>query len=265
MKQESADTFSNASGYQGYIGRWSHPVAQQFVTWLDVAPGRSWLDIGTGTGMLAQVILEQAAPANIVGIDPAQQYIEFAQQRINDERVEFRVGGAGELSSEQSKFEVAVAGLVLNFMPSAEEALQSIIQVVETGGTLAAYVWDYADKMQIMRHFWDAAIAIDPPAAELDSGKRFTICHPDNLRALFEGVGLTTVEVTPIDIQADFADFDDYWLPFLAAQGSISKYLGSLNEEGKATLREQLQRQLPIDADGSIHLVARAWAAKGIR
>ena len=263
MNDENIDVFRNANAYYGYMGRWSRLVAQEFVSWLEVAPGHTWLDIGTGTGVLAQVILDQTAPTNIVGIDPSKDYIAFAKQQLNDTRVEFKVGGVGNLSSEESEFDVAVSGLALNFMPSAEEAMQSIVQVVKAGGMIAAYVWDYADQMQIMRHFWNAAIEIDPPATELDSGKRFTICQPENLRALFDSVSLIDVEVIPIDIQSDFADFDDYWLPFLAAQGSISKYLGSLNGDGKAALRDQLQKQLPFDADGSIRLVVRAWAVKG--
>ena len=114
-----------------------------------------------------------------------------------------------------------------------------------------------------IRHFWDAAIRVDPAAAEADAGKRFTICHPDNLRSLFEDAGLQAVEVIPIDINTRFADFDDYWLPFLGAQGSVAKYLRSMSDETRTAVRDQLQRQLPTGADGSISLVARAWAVKG--
>jgi hypothetical protein len=117
--------------------------------------------------------------------------------------------------------------------------------------------------MEMMRHFWDAAIHVDPTASELDAGQRFAICKPDNLRALFESLGLYAVDVIPIDIQTRFEDFDDYWLPFLAAQGSVSKYLGGLDEAMRNALRDQLQGQLPIADDGSIMLTARAWAVKG--
>ncbi len=39
----------------------------------------------------------------------------------------------------------------------------------------------------------------------------------------------------------------------------------SLSEERRAVLREQLRSLLPISADGSIHLIARAWAVRGVR
>ncbi len=89
---------------------------------------------------------------------------------------------------------------------------------------VAAYVWDYAGKMQLMRHFWNAATALDPAAYDLDEGRRFPICRPDPLRELFQSAGLRDVEVRPIDIATDFQDFDDYWSPFLGGQGPAPNY-----------------------------------------
>jgi hypothetical protein len=114
-----------------------------------------------------------------------------------------------------------------------------------------------------MRQFWDAAIVVDPVASEMDAGQRFTICEPNNLRALFESEGLKAVDVIPIDIQTRFKNFDDYWLPFLGAQGSVSKYLGGINDETLNAIREQVQKQLPTTESGEIPLIARAWAVKG--
>jgi hypothetical protein len=91
-------------------------------------------------------------------------------------------------------------------------------RVARPGGTVAAYVWDYAGKMELMRYFWDAAVMLDPTALEFDEGRRFPICQPTPLAALFESVGLQKVEVRPIDISTHFRDFDDYWSPFLAGK-----------------------------------------------
>jgi hypothetical protein len=119
--------------------------------------------------------------------------------------------------------------------------------------------------MEMMRHFWDAATLIDPAAAEMDSGPRFTICRPENLQALFQSVGLESVDVTAIDVETRFVDFDDYWLPFLGAQGSIAKYFHGLSDETRIAIREQLRMQLPTADDGTISLIARAWAVKGMK
>lgn len=261
--KDSGDLFSNANAYEGYVGRWSHFVAQQFVNWVAVSPGGTWLDVGAGTGILTRIIVQEASPTRVVGVDLSQDYIEFARQHVRDERVEFVVGDAGNIAITSPQFDVAVAGLVLNFVASPHEAVKGMVQAVKNEGMVAAYVWDYGGQMEMMRHFWDAASKIDPTAAEMDSGQRFAICKPDNLRALFQSVGLKTIDVIPIDIQTRFKNFDDYWLPFLGAQGSVSKYLRGLNDETRTALRDQLQIQLPTASDGAIPLVARAWAVKG--
>lgn len=263
MTSDFGDAFSSAKSYEGYVGRWSHLVAQRFVDWLEAAPGQAWLDVGAGTGILTQVILQAASPAKVVGIDQSQNYIEFARQRIHDDRVEFRVGDALSIAFHSPQFDAAVAGLVLNFVPSPQQVVAGMIEAVRDGGIVAAYVWDYGGQMEMMRHFWDAAIKVDPAASEMDAGQRFAICEPDNLHALFQSLHLTAVETIPIDIPTRFTDFADYWLPFLGAQGSVSKYLRGLNDETLNALRNQLQGQLPVAGDGSISLVARAWAVKG--
>jgi hypothetical protein len=117
--------------------------------------------------------------------------------------------------------------------------------------------------MQLMRQFWDAAAALDPEAGALDEGVRFPLCRPEPLERLFLGAGLAGVIVRPIDVPTVFQDFDDYWSPFLGAQGPAPSYAMSLGEEQRDALRELLRAALPIEADGSIRLIARAWAARG--
>jgi hypothetical protein len=119
--------------------------------------------------------------------------------------------------------------------------------------------------MQFMRHFWNAAAALDPAAFDLDEGRRFPLCHPQPLAQLFEDTGLTHVETRPIDIPIDFKDFDDFWSPFLGGQGSAPSYVATLNDDQRVALRERLRAALPTAIDGSIPLVARAWAVRGVR
>jgi hypothetical protein len=154
---------------------------------------------------------------------------------------------------------------VLNFLPQPEQAVREMARVVASGGIVAAYVWDYAGKMQLMRHFWNAAAALDPGAFELDEGRRFPLCRPEPLTELFRRAGLTHVDVRAIDIATDFQDFDDYWLPFLGGQGPAPGYAMALGDDRRAALRERIRAGLPFALDGSIPLVARAWAVRGVR
>lgn len=265
MSEKASVAFSNASAYEIYVGRWSRVVARQFVTWLSVEPASTWLDVGAGTGILTQVILDQCAPQSVVALDLSEHYLAYARQMITDERVEWVVGNASEIGLNAPAFDAAVAGLVLNFVPSPEDMVRGMKDAVRPGGVVAAYVWDYGDRMQMMRHFWEAAIAVDPSARDFDAGTQFAICNPDNLRALFTATGFTDIDVIPLDIQTPFANFDDFWLPFLAAQGSISKYFRTLSDDQRHKIRQQLLRQLPINDDQTIHLSARAWAVQGRR
>ena len=130
---------------------------------------------------------------------------------------------------------------------------------------VALYVWDYAGKMQFMRHFWNAAAAVDPAARELDEGRKSPICDPDALQALFQAAGLVDIETQPIDISTTFKDFDDFWSPFLGGQGPAPSYLMSLSEEKRTQLRDRIYNSLPFALDGTIPLVARVWAIKGVR
>ena len=83
------------------------------------------------------------------------------------------------------------------------------------------------------------------------------------MRELFLDAGLADVAVEEIVVPTAFADFDDYWSPFLGGQGPAPAYAMSLAEEDRAALRERLRARLPVDDDGSIRLTARAWAVRG--
>jgi SAM-dependent methyltransferase len=257
------DVWAQGAAYERYVGRWSRPVADRFLDWIAVPPGQSWLDVGCGTGALSECILARAAPAQVVGADPSDGFVTHARERVSDMRAQFRVGNAMALPVADSAFDVAVSGLVLNFIPDQAKAMTEMRRVVRQGGMIAAYVWDYAGEMQLMRRFWDAAAALDPAARELDEGVRFPLCHADKLAALFTAAGLGGVVTTPIDVPTTFTDFDDYWSPFLGGQGPAPGYCMSLSEARRNALRDRLAEALPAAPDGTIRLTARAWAVRG--
>ena len=158
---------------------------------------------------------------------------------------------------------MAVSGLVLNFVPDKQRALQEMSRVVSPGSTVAAYVWDYAGEMQLMRYFWTAVSELFPDGAEKDEGKQFPICHPDALADLFRAGGLQAIETYALDAPTVFANFDDYWSPFLRGQGPAGDYCASLSEADRDRLRARLEDALPFNDDGRISLLARAWAIRG--
>ena len=265
MDEKAKDNWTVGDLYEGYMGRWSRNVAREFIEWLAVPKGSGWLDVGCGTGALSETVLHLAEPASIKGIDRSEGFVNFAREHVDDDRVHFEVGDAESLTDDSETFDAVVSGLVLNFIPHPERALAEMKRVTRAGGVVAVYVWDYAEGMQFVRHFFDAAVALDSKAAEHDEGPRFPICHPDVLRQLFESTGLQNVEVRPIEVPTVFRGFDDYWNPFLAGVGPAPAYAMSLSEEHRSALRDRIREGLPVTADGSIHLSARVWAARGVR
>jgi SAM-dependent methyltransferase len=258
------EVWAVGDAYEVYVGRWSRRVAEAFLRWLDVPAGRYWLDVGCGTGALTATVLAVADPAQVVGVDTSEGFLANARARIVDTRSSFRVGDARSLPLPDRRFDAVVSGLALNFVPDPRRTATEFARVATSGGLAAAYVWDYAEGMAMMRYFWDAAATLDPAAAELDEARRFPLCRPEPLRALWADAGLDNVEVQAIEVPTVFADFDDYWKPFLGGQGPAPAYAVSLTEEHRHALRDLLRVRLPSSPHGSIPLTARAWAVRGI-
>lgn len=258
------ETWSNAETYDAFVGRWSRLVATELLAWLAVPTGRRWLDLGCGSGALTETILRVADPAGVVGIDPSEPFIEYDRSRIDDIRARFEVGDAQAIPLMDGTFDAVVAGLVLNFVPDPSLALAEMTRVAGVGGVVAAYVWDYADGMEFIRRFWDAAVELDPAAAELDETNRFSLCAPEPLARLFGDAGLTGVATRAIEVPTVFRDFDDLWGPFLGGQGPAPTYAMSLDPDRREAIRDRLRSMLPPEADGSIRLRGRAWAVKAV-
>lgn len=263
MPAAQANVWDGGDAYERYMGRWSRKIAPLFTDWIGALPGAGWIDIGCGTGVLTSVVLGTCAPSRVTGIDSAANFLEAAEIQVRDSRVSFKQGDAQAIPEADDGFDVVVSGLVLNFVADKDAMIGEMVRVAKPGGTVALYVWDYAGHMQLMRHFFDVATMLDPRAREFDDGVKAPVCRPGPLRELLARAGLTDVEVQAIDIPTAFANFDDYWTPFLGGTGSAPKYCVSLDEEARQHLREALRRRLPTGPDGEILLAARAWAAKG--
>jgi SAM-dependent methyltransferase len=259
--KEVSDTWERGNPYEQYVGRWSRQVAPLFLSWLGIPAGRRWLDVGCGTGALCAAIVDRCSPASVVGIEPSEGFLETAKENLAG-RAALHQGSATAIPLADASVDVVVSGLVLNFVPDQRAALAEMARVTAKGGTIAAYVWDYAGKMELMRFFWDAAVELDASAAKMDEGPRFPLCRPEALQQLFADAGLKGVEVKPIDIPTRFTSFDDYWQPFLGGQGPAPAYAMSLDETVRARLRDRIRERLPTAANGSISLIARALAAR---
>ncbi|MCX4782694.1 class I SAM-dependent methyltransferase [Streptomyces sp. NBC_01264] len=258
--------WGEGAAYEPYIGRWSRQVAAQCVRRLEVPAGGDWRDIGCGTGAVTQAVLKVADPERVVGADPSDGYVRYARRHVTDARAGFVRGDATRLPFPDGLATAAVSGLVLNFLPAPERAVAEMARIVRPGGAVAAYVWDYTrGGMELIRSFWEAAVSLDAGSRELDEARRFPWCAPGPLAELLRAGGWADVAVDAIDIPTRFDDFEAYWAPFLGGQGPAPSYLASLPRKRHDALRERLRARVPVEADGSIALTARAWNGRGRR
>ena len=257
------DRWADADAYERYMGRWSRSLARDFVRWLAVPPSAGWLEVGCGTGSLTTAICEDGAPASVVACDAADDFVAFCRERLRYPALTVVASPKDGLPAGASGFDAVVSSLVLNFLPDTNRALVQMRAACRPGGRVAACVWDYAEGMEFLRAFWDAAVAVDPGAAALHEGARLPLCRPDALRAAFVSAGLEAVEVAALTIPTPFASFEDFWAPFVDGPGPAPSYLASLSPESRRLLEERLHALL-FPAEGKpARLRARAWAVRG--
>lgn len=265
MTAPPTDSWDAGDRYERFMGRWSRPLGRAFVQWTGVPPARHWLDVGTGTGALASAILDLAEPSTVVACDPSGPFIDAARSSLQDPRVTFAVAGVGDLPRREAGYDAVVSGLALNFFPDPRSAIREQLEIAAAGGLVGAFVWDYAEGMEFLRRFWDAAASVDPAASGLDEGRRFPICDPELLESLFKSAGAGRVRVATLSVTTRFASFDDYWIPFLGSTGPAPSFVAGLSTGQVRALEQRLRGELVPGPDGAIVLQAKAWAVLGYR
>ncbi len=258
-----ANMFANAAAYEQYIGRWSVRLGRSFADFVSLTDDDKVLDVGCGTGSLVEAILRSATVAEIVGIDPAEGFIEYSRARFPDPRIRFDQGSAFELPYPDGSFDRTLSLLVLMLIPQPEKAASEMRRVTKPGGTVAACTWDGVGP-EMSAIVWEELIKLDPSAEA--RAERLKHCNgKGQLDALWQATGLANVEETMIDMRTDFNSFDDYWSPFLAGVGPTGSYVAGLPPNRRDALAAALRvRLLAGRSDGPISLGARAWAVRGI-
>jgi SAM-dependent methyltransferase len=256
------DAWQAGDSYDAYMGRWSRRIAPLFLDLLDVPHSADWLELGCGTGVLTEAITDLCDPVSVIALDPSEGFLTSAREKVPGNHVTFRTANAESLAGMTSaSFDVAVSGLVLNFVPDRIAALREMKRLTRPGGTVAFYVWDYpGGGVEFMRAFWTAAVALDPNAGDLTEDKRFPFCTEEGLHDLARDAGLEEPTVTRLEASSKFSDFEDYWHPFTLGAGPAPGYCISLSAEARERLRGRLSETLPRQPDGSIPLTIRAWA-----
>jgi ubiquinone/menaquinone biosynthesis C-methylase UbiE len=258
---DTAIHFSDADGYERFMGRWSRAVAPQFLRWLTPARDARWLDVGCGTGILAEAVLDLCEPSNVVGIDPAAAQIEKAIRGLADRRAKFRQGDAADLPFPGGTFDVAVAALVLNFVAEPGRAAAEMRRVTCANGVVAGYVWEFSRDLSpsgpLRRAMRAAGIEVPAIPGTVHSSL-------EALEALFASTGLKHVKTRTIDVTLSYEDFDDFWVSQTPGYSPTTKIIERMTDSECRRLKRATQEMLGAGAQGRVEYSARANAVCGV-
>lgn len=268
MNLPASSTFvaADGDGYELQMGRWSRRLCEPFLDFAGTAPGDSVLDVGCGTGCLAQALVRRSRFARLRGVDFSPVYVEHAARHMRDPRVSFEVADACALNLPDASFDRVLALLVLHFVPQAERTIAEMRRVARPGAVVAAAVWDARGGFVANRIFFDTAAALDPKAAERRA-RNYTrpMTRPGELATAWRAAGLMQVSETVLGIRMDFASFDDYWAPYEGKDGPGAEYMATLCAADRNRLRDAVKlAYIDGEADGPRSYGALAWAVKGI-
>jgi ubiquinone/menaquinone biosynthesis C-methylase UbiE len=252
--------------YDATVGRLSSAIAGEFLPWLWVPADATWLDVGSGTGVLTREILFFCNPSKVDALEPSENFLEFAKKRITDRRVHFHKGDTESMEFAANTFDAVVSGLTFHFLPDPLKGMQDIIGVTKPGGLVGAYVWDFTAPQFAMRIFWDEAIRHHiPDAKESDPAILYPLCTPENLNALFLKSGLENVEMRHIVKPVRFANFEEFWDLFVTGDGKSSHLLSGIAEYKHIRLKDAVRTRMQAWQDKPIELLFIASGAKGTK
>jgi SAM-dependent methyltransferase len=243
-----------ADAYARFMGRFSEPLAADFLELTGLSPGQRAVDVGCGPGALTERLLQRLGPGAVAAIDPSASFVAATRARCPG--VDVREGRAEELPFDDDSFDGAAAQLVVHFMREPVRGLREMARVVRPGGTVTACVWDHAGGGGPLSQFWAAAGELEPGVAD---EAHLPGAREGHLVELCDAAGLRDIEAGALAVRVRFATFDDWWEPFTLGVGPAGAHVAGLDDPGRAALREHCRRRLP---DAPFDVVASAWRVR---
>jgi ubiquinone/menaquinone biosynthesis C-methylase UbiE len=246
-----------ADAYDGFMGRWSRRLSAGLADLAAVAPGMRVLDVGCGTGALAEELVSRVGPPGLAAADPSPSFVAAMRERFPG--VDVREAPAERLPYDDGTFDASLAQLVVHFMADPVSGISEMRRVTRPGGVVAACVWDFGGNRGPLGVFWDAARDVRPDV--IDESK-LAGTRDGHLAQLFAAAGLRDVSQAVLHAAIEHATFDAWWEPFTMGAGPAGGFVAGLDPGEVDQLREACRRRLGATLPITVH--AAAWAARGV-
>ena len=187
------------AAYASFMGRFSEPLALEFVDAAGVEPGQRAIDVGCGPGALTDVLVERLGAGQIAAVDPSEPFVAYAASRLTG--VDVRRATAEDLPYPDAAFDIALAQLVVHFMADPVAGLREMGRVTKPGGVVAACVWDHAGGGGPLATFWTAVRDTDGEAED-ESG--LAGVREGHLGELARAAGLADIEESRLAVGVDY-------------------------------------------------------------
>ena len=256
---EGALTFADSDSYERFMGQWSRAVGSRFLEWISLPSNLNWLDVGCGTGILTELILERCAPAAVFGIDPQRAQIEHAKRQTFAQLVTFRVAQAEALPFSDAAFNVVASALALNFIPDRARALGEMRRVAQRNATVAAFVWNFEAERSPS---WPLRVTMRTTDAEVPEIPGTESSSLIALSRLFEQAGFQEIVTTTIEVKLGYADFDEFWIAQTPSYSPTTRVIKAMSEGEREELMARVRAALPRREDGRIEYEVVANAVK---
>jgi SAM-dependent methyltransferase len=226
--------------YERLIGRWSRAVAPAFVDFANLGGAADVLDLGCGTGALSAALAAQLPRATLTGVDLERACLDVCGAICPPPRCRFVQGDVAALPLADSGFDAALSMLLLMLVPDPLRVAAETRRVLRPGGIAAAATWHDA-HFELIREFWDEALAVDPHAP-VGNGRSHCV-RPGELRALWCATGFTAVVEDALRLEMRFDDVDEIWSALGAGVGPAGMYVRQLAPTRGDELRRRLGRR----------------------
>jgi SAM-dependent methyltransferase len=247
--------FLAADAYGRFMGRYSEPLADQFLDWAGVQPGYRVLDVGAGPGALTARLVERVGAANVRALDPAPPFVAALRERCPG--VEVLQGAAESIPVADGAVDAALAQLVVHFMTDPVAGLREMARVTVPGGVVAVSVWDVSGGRAPMSHFLRAVRGTGAGAPETP-GQQGT--REGQLPEVATAAGLRAVESGELTVEVHYDTFEEWWEPYTLGVGPAGDHVAGLDDAGREALRERCREVLPA---APFDIRATAWCARG--